>query len=174
MSSWETRRNTVRYSWWKKDLRIETTGDPISLLRKFIWHSQGSDNTCSLFNKLERKPQAVWGTLTTPHLEISPLQIHHSIPFGITYISWSTPHREWQMKQRLFFLSVIVKKWTIDKEYRGREKNSKIAGLRCFIIAETLPSKPVSIFNANLFLKMPSSLLTLLWSRNRVTLVFQD
>lgn len=26
------------------------------------------------------------------------------------------------MKQRLLFFSVVVKKWTIGKEYRGREK----------------------------------------------------
>lgn len=62
------------------------------------------------------------GFLFETHLQISSLQIHHSIPFGITYTSFSTPHRERQMKQRLLFFSVVVKKWTIGKEYRGREK----------------------------------------------------
>lgn len=127
MSSWETKRNPVKYSWWKKDLRMEAIGDAISLLRRFLWHWQGSSNACSLFNTPERKPQAVWGALTSPLKHTCRFLPCRSITVSllglpILHFQLPTGRCKWN---RLFFSSVIVKKWAIGKEYRGREKTVK-------------------------------------------------
>lgn len=49
-----------------------------------------------------------------------------------------------------------------------------MAGLRYFIMVETVLSKSVGIFNANVFPKRPSILLILLRSRNTGKVVLQN
>lgn len=143
MSSWETRRcNTVMYSWWKKDLKMETIGDPSSWLRRFIWHWQGGGNACFLFNTLERKPQAVWGALISALKHTCGLLPWRSTTgsfLGLPALHFQLPtgRDKWN---RLFFSFVTVEKWTIGKEYRRREKTVKWLVSNMFSLLKQLPS----------------------------------